>query len=82
MLKTQCGYTHQVLSLLKLRDQKQIDYEELTRYLQNASKERDTLVNPLNSEKNVVEKSMDFMWDKYLDVIGTYLLFVADLLLY
>ena len=58
-------------ALLKLRDQKQIDYEELEMYLAQATKERDAILNPYLSEKGGLEKSIDYLKDKYMDLVGT-----------
>lgn len=39
------NYAHAFRTLLKLRDQKQLDFEELSAYLSNLSTERDRLAN-------------------------------------
>lgn len=38
-------YTHAFRNVLKLRDQKQLDFEDLSAYLSNLSMERDRLAN-------------------------------------
>jgi sorting nexin-4 len=40
------GYCQAVKDVLKLRDQKQVDFEELSQYLQNHIAERDRTLNP------------------------------------
>ncbi|CAG8635798.1 12179_t:CDS:10, partial [Dentiscutata heterogama] len=47
------SYCHCVKNVLKLRDQKQVDFEDLSEYLQNALMERDNLINTGKSSTGI-----------------------------
>ncbi|CAG8765136.1 14793_t:CDS:10 [Cetraspora pellucida] len=47
------SYCHCVKNVLKLRDQKQVDFEDLSEYLQNAIMERDNLINTGKSSTGI-----------------------------
>ncbi|KAJ3415707.1 intercellular trafficking and secretion [Chytridiales sp. JEL 0842] len=60
------GYCEAVKDVLKLRDQKQVDYEELSNYLQNHVTERDRTMNPQRGGGGLAS----FISNKYQELKG------------
>ncbi|CAG8490498.1 7117_t:CDS:2 [Acaulospora colombiana] len=52
-IRDHLSYCHSVKNVLKLRDQKQVDFEELSEYLQNAMTERENLLNTGKSSTGI-----------------------------
>lgn len=69
-LRDMQSYISSVQALLKTRDQKQVDFEALTEYLQKAAAERDTLAssNPYSSQSSL--NPANFIRNKMEDMRG------------